>query len=263
LKQEYAFALDLKGTLPKWHMNNVAGPAQLEVAYALQSYFALQLRAALCTPEDAAFLGNVLVDTFDAAGRSHSDQAVAVSTFVLRCRLLQAEPFPTLGALLLVVLKGKAKATQESGSSSSLVGEDVASLTMADVKVIGHAFCAVLTAKLVAAQSAESVVAEWLGRHGPLRKFAKQNKWFAPMLESIAHRRMGTVSSLRRLSHMARNSIMGNMRVMDDQSSPSTASNTPNFDALVSSPLPSVFLAPFLNSLPLGSLSPLTSERLL
>jgi hypothetical protein len=185
----------------------------------------LQRAAVRCSALSCAAPGYVLVDVFEASGSSVSDQSIAVNEFVLRCSLMRSEPFPALGALLLVVLKRK----PESFGSVDVTCQGVASLSIGEAKALGAAFCRVLAAKLAARQPAEAVVAEWLGQYAVLRLFASHRMWFAPMLEGIAHRQMGTVSGLRRLTERARRSsfarssfieLAQSNRVIDVSSSP-------------------------------------------
>ena len=210
-----------------------------------------------CSALSRAAPGNVLVDVFEASGSSVSDQSMATNEFVLRCSLMQAEPFPALGALLLAVLKRKG-----TGSSGSVdvTCQDAASLSIGEAKALGAAFCRVLAAKLAARQPAEAVVAEWLGQYAVLRLFARHSKWFAPMLEGIAHRQMGTVSGLRRLTEMARRSsfvrssfieLAPSNRVIDVSSSPQREnsparrnSHAPDFVPVVRARRPRLFCRP-------------------
>jgi hypothetical protein len=68
--QEYAFTLDLKGSLPKWLVNNVAAPELMQLAYTVQSYFAQQLSATKCKAADAQFLGTRRPSAPVATGRA-------------------------------------------------------------------------------------------------------------------------------------------------------------------------------------------------
>ncbi len=209
-----------------------------------------------CSALSRAAPGNVLVDVFEASGSSVSDQSMATNEFVLRCRLMQAEPFPGLGALLLAVLKRK----PGSSGSVDVTCQDAASLSIGEAKALGAAFCRILAAKLAARQPAEAVVAEWLGQYAVLRLFARHSEWFAPMLEGIAHRQMGTVSGLRRLTEMARRSSFvrssfieraPSNRVIDVSSSPQREnsparrnSHAPDFVPVVRARRPRLFCRP-------------------